>query len=65
MTIDFLNAQRLISGETYLLTLPEMEIESLQVIHRELGLLTEDTGCKFLVLVGGATVAHHIPRTAN
>jgi len=65
MTIDFANAQRLIRGETYLIKLPEMELDCLKTVHDELSQFTLDVGCKFLVIVGTGVEAEHIPEMVN
>jgi hypothetical protein len=56
MTIDLLNAQQLIPGETYLLTLPDMEPECMLLISAQLEKIVDQCGVKFVVLCGDVTV---------
>jgi hypothetical protein len=52
MTIDLLNAHKLIRGENYLITLPEMEPECALLIHAQLEEVSEEMGVRFVVLIG-------------
>lgn len=62
MTIDLLNAQRLIKGETYLLALPEMEVECMMLISAQLEKIVDDCGVKFIVLCGHEVTVKHQAR---
>ena len=62
MTIDLLNAQRLIKGETYIITLPEMEPECMMLVSAQLEKVVDDCGVKFIVLCGHQVTIEHSAR---
>lgn len=59
MIIDFLNSEHLIKGETYLITLPEMEMDCASVISARLEQVSDDCGVKFIVLIGEVNIQLH------
>lgn len=59
MIIDFLNSEHLIKGETYLITLPEMEPDCASIIGAQLEQVSDDCGVKFIVLIGEVNIQLH------
>jgi hypothetical protein len=59
MIIDFLNSEQLIKGETYLITLPEMELDCATIIRSQLEQVSDDCGVKFIVLIGEVNIQLH------
>lgn len=52
MLIDFANATRLIRGETYIITVPELELAQAIELKSHIEVLADDNDVKIIVLIG-------------